>query len=124
MFLAHCEMYGGREVQRSVCGRDTSQRPRTARGVGRWLDTAGIASSVRRELESALQGKVVFPEDRGYNTTRAVFNGMIDRHPLVVIKPVGPSDVVACIAFARRHEQPLTVRGVIAWQGTRFVTRQ
>jgi FAD/FMN-containing dehydrogenase len=54
---------------------------------------------------------VVCPGDRGYDTARAVFNGMIDRRPLAVIRPMDASDVVGCITFARRHDLPLSVRG-------------
>jgi FAD binding domain/Berberine and berberine like len=54
---------------------------------------------------------VVCPGDRGYDTARAVFNSMIDRCPLAVIRPVDASDVVRCITFARRHDLPLSVRG-------------
>jgi hypothetical protein len=75
------------------------------------VDAGGIAGSVRQELASGLRGKVVCPGDRGYDTARAVFNGMIDRRPLAVIRPTDASDVVACITFARRHDLPLSVRG-------------
>jgi hypothetical protein len=54
---------------------------------------------------------VVCPGDRGYDTVRAVFNGMIDRRPLAVIRAVDASDVLRCITFARQHDLPLTVRG-------------
>jgi hypothetical protein len=54
---------------------------------------------------------VVWPGDRGYDTARAVFNGLIDRRPLAVLRPVDASDVVRCIDFVRRHDLPLTVRG-------------
>jgi hypothetical protein len=54
---------------------------------------------------------VVFPGDRGYDTARAVFNGMIDRRPLAVIRSLDASDVVRCISFARRLDLPLSVRG-------------
>jgi FAD binding domain/Berberine and berberine like len=70
-----------------------------------------IATSIRQELESGLQGKVVWPGDRGYDTARAVFNGMVDRRPLAVIRSADASDVVRCISFARRHDVPLSVRG-------------
>jgi FAD binding domain/Berberine and berberine like len=75
------------------------------------VDAGGIATSVRQELESGLRGEVVCPGDRGYDTARAVFNGMIDRRPLAVIRCVDASDVVRCIALARRHDLPLSVRG-------------
>ena len=75
------------------------------------LDVGGIASSVRRELASVLQGRVIYPDDRGYDAARAVFNGMIDRHPLAVVRPADAYDVVRCIEFVRRHDLPLSVRG-------------
>jgi hypothetical protein len=74
-------------------------------GVGR------IASSVHRELASGLRGQVIYPDDDGYDAARAVFNGMIDRRPLAVVRPVDASDVVRCIELARRHDLPLSVRG-------------
>jgi FAD binding domain/Berberine and berberine like len=75
------------------------------------VDAGGVASAVRQELGSGLRGEVVCPGDRGYDTARAVFNGMIDRCPLAVIRAVEASDVVGCIAFARRHDLALSVRG-------------
>jgi FAD binding domain/Berberine and berberine like len=74
-------------------------------------DVDRIARLVRKELGSGLRGELVFPGDRGYDTARAVFNGMIDRRPLAVIRSLDASDVVRCITFARRHDLPLSVRG-------------
>jgi FAD/FMN-containing dehydrogenase len=54
---------------------------------------------------------VVCPGDSGYDAARGVFNGMIDRRPLAVIRPVDASDVVRCIRFAGRSDLPLSVRG-------------
>ncbi len=89
------------------------------------VDAGGIASSVRRELGSGLRGAVVCPGDRGYDTVRAVFNGMIDRRPLAVIRSVDASDVLGCITFARRHDLPLSVRGGgHSVAGTRSATAQ
>jgi FAD/FMN-containing dehydrogenase len=86
------------------------------------VDVGGIAGSVRRELESGLRGQVVYPGDLGYDAARAVFNGMIDRRPLAVIRSVNASDVVRCVEFARQHDVPLSVRGAVtASQGTQCV---
>ena len=73
------------------------------------LDAGKLVRSVRQDL--GLRGQVVYPDDHGYDTARAVFNGMIDRRPLAVIRCVDASDVVSCIRFARRNELPLSVRG-------------
>jgi hypothetical protein len=75
------------------------------------VDTDGIATSLRQDLGSGLRGTVVGPGDRGYDTARAVFNGMIDRRPLAVIRSVDASDVVRVITFARQRDIPLSVRG-------------
>jgi hypothetical protein len=75
------------------------------------VDAGEIASAVRQELGPGLGGKVICPGDRGFDTARTVFNGMIDRRPLAVIRSADASDVVRCIAFARRHDLPLSVRG-------------
>ena len=68
-------------------------------------------SAVRQLTQAGLQGEVVLPGDRGYDRARTVFNGMVDRRPLVVIRPVDASDVARAVAFARRYDLPLTMRG-------------
>jgi hypothetical protein len=70
-----------------------------------------LGVSVGRELESGLQGQVIWPEDGGYDAARGVFNGMIDRYPLAVIRPLDASDVIRPIQFARRHGLSISVRG-------------
>jgi hypothetical protein len=75
------------------------------------LDVDEITRSVHRELASGLRGQVVYPGDGGYDAARAVFNGMIDRRPLAVVRPLDASAVVRCIEFTRRHDLPLSVRG-------------
>jgi FAD/FMN-containing dehydrogenase len=84
---------------------------------------AKITSSVGRELGFGLRGQVICPGDHGYDAARAVFNGMINRRPLAVVRPADASDVVRCIEFTRRHNLPLSVRGAAtASQGTRCAT--
>ena len=75
------------------------------------LEVGEITSSVHRELTSGLRGRVIYPADGDYDAARGVFNGMIDRRPRAVVRPVDASDVVRCIESARRHDLPLSVRG-------------
>ena len=81
------------------------------RGSTMAVDADPIARLVRQTLSAELHGEVVGPHDPGYDTARAVFNGMIDRRPLAVVRAANASDVVGCIAFARQHDLALTVRG-------------
>lgn len=63
------------------------------------------------ELRRRHRGPVIAPEDLGYEVARATFNGMIDRRPAVVTRPLDVKDVLAAIEFAREHELPVSVRG-------------
>jgi hypothetical protein len=78
---------------------------------GQKTDPMVLVASVRRELASGLRGQVIGPGDARYAAARAVFNGMIDRRPLAVVRPADASEVVRCIEFVRRHDLPLSVRG-------------
>jgi hypothetical protein len=58
-----------------------------------------------------LLGHVLRPGDSDYDAARAVFNAMIDRRPLAILRCREPADVARGIAFAREHDLPVSVRG-------------
>lgn len=58
-----------------------------------------------------LQGRLILPNDDEYDDARAVWNGMIDRHPALIARCTSVEDVVASIHFAREHELLVSVRG-------------
>ncbi|MFC4439537.1 MULTISPECIES: FAD-binding oxidoreductase [Natrialbaceae] len=64
-----------------------------------------------RELEEQLRGKLVRPDDPGYDEARSVWNGMIDRSPAIVVRSRGVSDVIAAVTFAREHDLLFAVQG-------------
>ncbi len=51
------------------------------------------------------------PGDPGYDAARAVYNGMIDKHPAAIARCRDAADVIACVRFAREHGVELAVRG-------------
>jgi FAD/FMN-containing dehydrogenase len=53
----------------------------------------------------------VCPGDPGYDDARAVFNAMIDRRPLAILRCRDAHDVATGIRYARTHDLPLAVRG-------------
>jgi FAD/FMN-containing dehydrogenase len=63
------------------------------------------------ELRAAMSGPVMVPGEPGYEAARSMFNGVIDRHPAVVARVSGPSDVAAALAFAQANGLEVTVRG-------------
>ncbi|MGA7669332.1 MAG: FAD-binding oxidoreductase, partial [Nitrolancea sp.] len=64
-----------------------------------------------RELEESVQGQVLRLGHPDYGDARHVWNGMIDKHPALIIRCVGTADVVATVNFAREHNLLLAVRG-------------
>ncbi|MDT0351110.1 FAD-binding oxidoreductase [Pseudonocardia charpentierae] len=54
---------------------------------------------------------VIRPDDPGYDDARAVFNAMIDRRPLAIVRCRDARDVAAGIRYARDHDLVLSVRG-------------
>ena len=55
-------------------------------------------------------GAIVLPDDPGYDGARAVWNGMADRRPALVVRPSGVDDVVSALRFAREEELVIAVR--------------
>jgi FAD/FMN-containing dehydrogenase len=62
-------------------------------------------------LHVDLPGEVIRPGDATYDRLRAVFNGMIDRRPLAVLRCRDTAEVARGVAFAREHDLPLSIRG-------------
>jgi FAD/FMN-containing dehydrogenase len=63
------------------------------------------------DLKNRLQGQLLVPSDGDYDAARKVWNGMIDKHPALIVRCAGPKDIAACIEFSRETGVPLSVRG-------------
>ena len=53
------------------------------------------------ELRTRFRGELVQPGDAGFDETRRVWNGLIDRRPALVARVSDTNDVVEALAFAR-----------------------
>jgi FAD/FMN-containing dehydrogenase len=62
-------------------------------------------------LASHLRGEVIQPGDPGYDDARRVWNGMVDRHPALIVRCAGVADVLAAVAFAGDAGLPVAIRG-------------
>jgi FAD binding domain len=70
-----------------------------------------IALSALANFRTKFAGTVLQPGDPEYDNVRALFNGMVDKHPAVIARPRNDDDIVAAIAFAREHRLEIAVRG-------------
>ena len=61
-------------------------------------------------LQTETVGRVVVATDADYDQIRAGFNGMIDKHPLAILRVANDADVAAGIRFAREFDLPLAIR--------------
>jgi len=72
------------------------------------LDASPISIS---QLRSRLNGRVIAPDDPGYDDARKVFSGAIDRRPAVIARVADASDVAHVVSLARESGLELAVRG-------------
>ncbi|MFQ5602510.1 MAG: FAD-binding oxidoreductase [bacterium] len=70
-----------------------------------------LDASAFEELRVRLKGHLLLPQDDGYDDARAIWNGMIDRKPALIIRCQGTQDVVEGVNFARTHHLLLAVKG-------------
>jgi FAD/FMN-containing dehydrogenase len=68
------------------------------------------SAAALRELERALDGRLLLPGTEGYDEARTVFNAMIDRRPAVIAQCATPAEVAAAIRFGHDEELPAAVR--------------
>ena len=70
------------------------------------LDPALVAA-----LAGQLSGSVLGSQDAGYESARAVHNGLIDRKPALIVRCQTTCDVVAALEYARRAGLDISIRG-------------
>jgi FAD/FMN-containing dehydrogenase len=63
------------------------------------------------DFAARLRGELLQKGDAGYEEYRKVWNGMIDKNPLLIARCTGVEDVVASVNFARKHGLLVAVRG-------------
>lgn len=68
-----------------------------------------LATEVALDMEAAqaftegVRGAVLRPGDEGYDDARAIWNGLIDRRPALIVQCTGAADVVDAVNFAREQ---------------------
>jgi FAD/FMN-containing dehydrogenase len=63
------------------------------------------------QLRARTRGEVIKPGDPAYDSARQVYNGMIDKHPAVIVRCVDVADVVAAVEYGRENRMLTAIRG-------------
>jgi FAD/FMN-containing dehydrogenase len=68
-----------------------------------------VSTSLPR-LRADFDGRVIAPDDPGYDQARGVFYGSFDRRPALIVRPADAAEVAAVVALARDSGLELAVR--------------
>jgi len=71
----------------------------------------GVNQKSIDELRARLRGPLLVPGDSEYETSRTVWNAMIDRRPALVARCLGIADVATGLRFAREYGLPVSIKG-------------
>ena len=70
-----------------------------------------MAKQTMEELRGAVRGQVIARGEAEYDAARKVYNGMIDKHPAVIVRAADAADVMAALAYSSQNGRILSVRG-------------
>ena len=68
-------------------------------------------SAIMSGLGPRLRGTIHQPDDPAYQACCTIWNAMIEKRPLVVVRPLDEADVATVLAYARKNSLPVAVRG-------------
>lgn len=70
-----------------------------------------LPAAAVKDFRASLRGQLLLAGDDGYDRSRKVWNGMIDRRPALIARCAGPADIIRTVGFARANNLLLAVRG-------------
>jgi FAD/FMN-containing dehydrogenase len=72
---------------------------------------AVLTSEQVEALQAGFTGMVVRPEDAGYDELRRIHNGLVDKHPALIVRCATAQDVAAAVRLGREAGLEISVRG-------------
>ena len=69
-----------------------------------------VDSEAMEAFVSGVRGAVLRPDDEAYDDARAIWNGLIDRRPALIVQCTGAADVVDAVNFAREQNLILSIK--------------
>ncbi|GAA0248685.1 FAD-binding oxidoreductase [Haladaptatus pallidirubidus] len=72
--------------------------------------TAKDDDAVIEQFREGIRGTLVRPDDAEYDDARTIYNGMIDKHPGLIVRCANVGDVIAAVNFARENDIETAIR--------------
>src|SRR6202165_2984526 len=63
------------------------------------------------KLKASLRGALIGRDDADYDEARKLYNGMIDKRPLMIARCADVADVISVVNFGRDQKLPIAIRG-------------
>lgn len=73
--------------------------------------TSTIDPAVLEPLRAGFRGRIIQPEEPGYDDARAVYNAMHNRYPILIVQPMDSADVASAVRFAAEQNLLLSIKG-------------
>ena len=73
-------------------------------------ETTELADDQLAELRMTFRGRLLAPQDDGYDQARVVQNGLVDRRPGLIVQCSGTADVIDAVNLARERRLLTAVR--------------
>src|SRR6202790_344538 len=70
-----------------------------------------MRDEAKSKLRESLRGTVIERGEANYDDARALYNGMIDKHPLLIARCVDVADVITAVNFSRDNDLRIAIRG-------------
>ncbi|WGR90928.1 FAD-binding oxidoreductase [Bradyrhizobium sp. ISRA443] len=70
-----------------------------------------MRDEAKTKLRESLRGTVIEPGEAEYDEARALYNGMIDKRPLLIARCADVADVIAAVKFGHDNELRIAIRG-------------
>jgi FAD/FMN-containing dehydrogenase len=70
-----------------------------------------VVEEICTQLSLSRRGQLIRPPDAAYDEARHVYNGLVDKHPALIVRCADVADVVAAVEYARDEHLLVAIRG-------------
>ena len=93
--------------RRTSCGRKGESPgviPASLPAISGSGKPVSLTAADLKDLRASLKGKLILPQDAGYDAGTPILGFAFDRHPALIVLAADADDVVKAVQFARSHE--------------------